>query len=233
MRWLTRRVLGACTLATSDSQHMARRMKALGTAEVLTFPFGLEQMPPPPGRKEEALFFANRGLESIYAPHRVLDVFASLAAGWPEARLVVAHDGSLRPALEARVAADPALAGRVRFVGRLDAATQATWYARARWYLSVPQSDSVSVSVLEAMAHGAIPILSDLPANRELVRDAENGLILADGECPGRQRLAPLAAQASRVSAGLHTWVGQHALFPASVQIYVQRLLELSARPLR
>ena len=62
------------------------------------------------------------------------------------------------------------LQDHVRFVGRLDADTQADLYRRARWFLSLPQSDSVSVSVLEAMAHGCVPILSDLPANRELVR---------------------------------------------------------------
>lgn len=231
MRWITTRVLGACTLTTSDSQHMARRMKELGAAEVLTFPFGLETMPPPPARKEEALFFANRGLEPIYAPQRVLDVFASLSAGWPEARLVMANDGSLRTALEARVQADPTLAGRVQFVGRLDARTQATWYSRARWYLSLPQSDSVSVSVLEAMAHGAIPILSDLPANRELVSDGTTGLILTANDRPPRARLDPLQSRAKAVSAELHQWVGQHALFPASVQVYVQRLVELTPRP--
>jgi L-malate glycosyltransferase len=82
--------------------------------------------------------------------------------------LVVANDGSLRGALQAQAAA-LGLADRVVFVGRLDAGTQAGWYDRAQWYLSLPQSDSVAVSVLEAMAHGCIPILSDLPANRELV----------------------------------------------------------------
>lgn len=232
MRWLTRRVLGACTLATSDSRHMTAQMKALGAGEVMTFPFGLEEMPRLKrlqAGKDEALFFANRGLEPLYAPHRVLDVFARLAADWPEARLVMAHDGSLRPALQARIAADPLLAARVQLVGRLDASTQAGWYARARWYLSLPQSDSVSVSVLEAMAHGCIPILSDLPANHELVRSGHNGLVLADGQTPGREHLAPLAARAPAVATELHTWVAQHALFPASVQAYVQRLQALSA----
>ncbi|MCA6216855.1 glycosyltransferase [Ideonella sp. B7] len=226
MRWLTRRVLRACALTTSDSRHMAERMRALGAREVMTFPFGLETLPPWPEHKDDALFFANRALESLYRPGRVLDAFAAIARDWPEARLVVAHDGTLRPALEAR-AAQPDLAGKVRFVGRLDAATQAGWYAQARWYLSLPASDSVSVSVLEAMGHGCIPILSDLPANRELVDDGHNGLILAEGELPSRSRLAPLAAHADAVGAGLQEWVGLHALFPASVQAYVQRLEQL------
>jgi glycosyltransferase involved in cell wall biosynthesis len=158
----------------------------------------------------------------------VLAVFAALAADWPEARLVVAHDGSLRAALEAR-AAQPDLAGRVQFVGRLTPEAQAAWYDRARWYLSLPASDSVSVSVLEAMGHGCIPILSDLPANRELVHDGRNGVILGDGETPSRARLTPLAARAGEIGAALRAWVGAHAMFPTSVAAYVRRLEALGA----
>lgn len=227
MRFVTRRVLKACTLTTSDSVYMAERMRALGAGEVMVFPFGLESLPAASTGKDEALFFANRGLEAIYRPDRVLDTFAAIAAAWPGAQLVVANDGALRPALETRAQA-PDLIGRVRFVGRLDAATQSGWYRRARWYLSLPASDSVSVSVLEAMGHGCIPILSDLPANRELVQDGRNGLILADGELLGRQRLAPLADRADEVAAALRAWVGVHAMFPASVAAYVKRLEALS-----
>ena len=101
MRWLTGRVLRACALSTSDSQAMAQRMRALGAGEVMTFPFGLEALPPLPaaGSKQDQLCFANRGLEAIYDPARVLQLFAQLAAHWPDARLVVANDGALRPAL--------------------------------------------------------------------------------------------------------------------------------------
>ena len=41
MRWLTGRVLRACTLCTSDSAHMTQCMQHLGAGEVMTFPFGL------------------------------------------------------------------------------------------------------------------------------------------------------------------------------------------------
>ena len=228
MRWLTRRVLRACRLTTSDSAHMAERMRALGAGEVMVFPFGLESLPAAPAAKEPALFFANRGLEPIYAPERVLRVFAGLAADWPEARLVVANDGSLRARAEAAAQA-LGLSERVQFVGRLDADTQAQWYGRARWYLSLPESDSISVSVLEAMAHACIPILADLPANRELVEDGRNGLLLASDERPRRSRLEPLARDADAVGVRLRAWVGAQAMFPASVKAYVQRLEALSA----
>jgi L-malate glycosyltransferase len=223
MRWLTRRVLHACTVATSDSMHMAERMRALGAGEVMVFPFGLESLPPAAPAKDLQLFFANRALEPIYRPDRVLEAFAAIAAAWPGARLVVANDGSLRPAVQAQ-AARLGLSGRIEFAGRLSAAVQAGWYARAGWYLSLPASDSVSVSVLEAMGHGCIPILSDLPANRELVRSGSNGLILADGEPLPITGLAALAQRAGEVGAGLRAWVVANAMFPASVARYVERL---------
>jgi L-malate glycosyltransferase len=230
MRWLTRRVLQACRLGTSDSQVMAQQMQVLGAGEVMTFPFGLEQLPllPAPDVKQTHLVFANRGLEPIYDPLRVLRVFAALRSGWPDAQLVVAHDGSLRADMQ-RQAEAAGLGGHVRFIGRVDAAEQARWYAQARWYLSLPRSDSVSVSVLEAMAHGCIPILSDLPANRELVQHRANGWIAAAGDAPSPADLQPLLQRADAIARRNHAWVAQHAMFGPCVEAFVARLQALQA----
>jgi L-malate glycosyltransferase len=227
-RWLIARVLGDCALATSDSDHMASRMRSLGAGEVMSFPFGLEAMPAPAGEKSARLFFANRGLEAIYAPERVLRTMAALHAAWPDARLVMANDGALREPLE-RLARDLGLAGVVEFVGRLGATEQARCYDRAQWYLSLPASDSVSLSVLEAMAHGCIPLLSDLPANRELVRSGDNGLVLADRAMPGLPELDALAARAAAIAAANRAWVAEHALFPPAVRSFLERLKQIAA----
>jgi glycosyltransferase involved in cell wall biosynthesis len=226
-------VLAACALSTSDSQHMAERMRALGAAEVMTFPIGLDAMPPPSRAKEPWLFFANRGLEPLYRPERVLAAFAAIACIWPEARLAVANDGSLARELPAAAQRLGLSVGRlddgrqVEFVGRLGAAEQAAWYDRARWYLSLPASDSVAVSVLEAMAHGCIPLLSDLPANRELVRDERNGLIVGE-TAPYAGALTRLAADGERVAADNRAWVAQHGLFAPHVARFLERMRELS-----
>ncbi len=225
-RWLTQRVLRACTLTTSDSQVMAMRMHELGAREVMVFPFGLEVMPEAPATKDALLVFANRGLEPVYQPLRVLQVFAAMAARRPGLRLVLANDGSLRAPLQAEVQR-LGLAAAVQFVGRLDAATQAGWYGRAQWYLSLPRSDSVAVSVLEAMAHGCIPLLSDLPANRELVQSGVNGLIVADGAAPAAAELDALQARAAGIARDNRAWVQQHALFAPAVQAFVERLQAL------
>ena len=227
-RLLTQGVLRACVLTTSDSRVMANRMRGLGAREVMVFPFGLDALPPAPAAKDADLVFANRGLEPIYDPERVLQVFDAMAAQRPALRLVVANDGSRRADLERRVQ-QQGLAERVRFVGRLDAVTQAGWYDRAQWYLSLPRSDSVSVSVLEAMAHGCIPVLSDLPANRELVRSGDNGLILAPDGMPEAAALLELQQRASRIASDNRDWVRRHALFAPAVRAFVERLRTCAA----
>jgi hypothetical protein len=164
---------------------MADRMRELGAAEVMTFPFGLEacrrrRIP----AKDEHLVFANRGLEPIYRPNGC----CRLLRPW-RGRPVRAKPGGGQRRLAARRAAGSrpplwAWPTGAAFVGRLDADHPGRLVRPAQWYLSPAGSDSVSVSVLEAMAHGCIPILSDLPANRELVRQRAT---TAD---PGRRRPA-------------------------------------------
>lgn len=246
-KWLTTQVLKACAVSTSDSEHMSARMRELGATDVMTFPFGLEQLPKQNVRKQPWLFYANRGLEPIYRPQRVIEVFAAIAARQPEARLVVANDGSLRGALEDQVRS-LGLTERVEFVGRLDATSQGRRYAPARWFLSLPESDSVSVSVLEAMAHECLPLLSDLPANHEVLGTAgslelvqpdtllgRHGLILKDGEdlatlpdrlqlLAGESDVAGRAVDADRLGAANRAWVAQHAMFGPAVTRFVDRL---------
>lgn len=228
MRWLTRRVLRACTLCTSDSQHMAQAMKALGAGELMCFSFGLETLPalPEAGHKQDHLLFANRGLEPVYAPQRVLALFDAVRKVWPDARLVIANDGSLLPALRYQVQA-AGLSPAVQFVGRLDAQAQAAWYAQARWYVSQPRSDSVSVSVLEAMAQGCIPLLSDLPANHELVRSGDNGWVAQGQALPSPGELQALLARGEAIAQANHAWVASNAMFAPHVTALLSRLQAL------
>ena len=234
---VTQAVLRHADLCTSDSRHMAAVMQQLGARRVEVFPFGLEALPPAPAQpKQPWLFYANRGLEPIYQPLRVLELFRSIAAWQPQAQLVVAHTGSQLAALQEEVQR-AGLQSRVQFVGLLSANEQAHWYDRAQWYISLPQSDSVAVSVLEAMAHGCIPLLSDLPANRELVQDRQNGWIVPQewGVTSRAQEdvaddavvLPALLAQAAGIAAHNRNWVRQHGLFPSAVQQLMQILQSL------
>lgn len=236
-RWLTRRVLRASALATSDSRHMGERLQALGARRLAVFPFGLEQMPAPAaGPRQPWLCFSNRGLEPLYRIDRVLRAFSIVAAHHPEAELVVAHTGSQTESLQA-LAAELGIAGRTWFVGRLDPTAQAAFYDRATLYLSLPDSDSVAVSVLEAMAHGCVPVLSDLPANRELVVDGLNGLVLGPDPMGGSalngrlEALEGLIARQEAVAADNRAWVEAHALLPPAMAAYWREVCRLLSIP--
>jgi hypothetical protein len=80
----------------------------------------------------------------------------------------------------------------------------------------------VSVSVLEAMAHECVPILSDLPANHELVgRSGGCGLILRDSAA-----LPDLLFDVDALSAGRtnREWVAAHGLFAPAIERFMVRL---------
>ena len=46
--------------------------------------------------------------------------------------------------------------------------------------VSIPSSDAMAISLREAMSCGAIPIVSDLPDNRDIVKDGKHGVILPE-----------------------------------------------------
>lgn len=46
---------------------------------------------------------------------------------------------------------------------------------RSKCYISATKSDGSSLSLLEAMGNGAIPIVSNIPSNREWIVDGING----------------------------------------------------------
>ena len=86
------------------------------------------------------------------------------------------HRGGARHESEA---AALGLGARVEFSGLLAPEALARAYRRSAVFVSVPVSDGTSVSLLEAMAAGCLPVLSDLPANREWVQDGRDGLLVA------------------------------------------------------
>jgi len=65
----------------------------------------------------------------------------------------------------------------VRFVGLVPFREVAQYLAAADIYVSTCFVDSTSVSLLEAMACGLPPVVTDIPGNREWIEDGENGFL--------------------------------------------------------
>lgn len=77
----------------------------------------------------------------------------------------------------------PAQRAKVEFVGGAGWDRLRKELERSQIYVSLSTSDGTSVSLLEALATGLFPILSDIPQNREWINpDAGNGLLVPLGD---------------------------------------------------
>lgn len=74
------------------------------------------------------------------------------------------------------------LSEKVRFLDEVDFDMMPNLYNAADIYLSVPTSDGMPVSLFEAMATGAVPVVSSVPAPCEVVRGGINGAVVNVGD---------------------------------------------------
>jgi glycosyltransferase involved in cell wall biosynthesis len=120
------------------------------------------------------------------------DAFAAVARV-DGVSLVVAGDGPERGALEQR-AAELGLDGRVRFVGPLARNEVLTLFRAADAALLSSAWENLPHSVVEALAVGTPVVATAVGGVPEVVRDGENGLLVAPGD------IAALADAIRRVS---------------------------------
>ncbi|MEZ4395845.1 MAG: glycosyltransferase [Candidatus Krumholzibacteriia bacterium] len=236
-RWRARRVLRAADLVTSDAAMLTDAIHALAgeTVDVLTAPMGIGRALFAEGGKaaRERVILHNRNLESVYDVGTVLRGAAPVLRAHPDWRLRLAGDGSLRGELEAQ-AASLALGEQVRFLGRLQRDALMDELRRATVYLSASRSDSTSVSLLEAMALGAYPVLSDLPANREWIAAPPGAEYFAVGDTAGLEAALERAlrmddtARAEALAAN-RTVIGERAIWEDNMGAVRARFLAMAA----
>jgi L-malate glycosyltransferase len=200
-RWRLRYVLERADLITSDAEMMTEEIHRYvnGAAPVLTAPMGMDRAFYDRGEGElsrDPVLLQFRNLEPVYDLPTVLKALPDFLAQNPTWRVRIAGEGSQRVKLE-RMAAKLGFDERVSFLGRLSREELVEELRRARLYLSASLSDSTSVSLLEAMALGAYPVLSDIPANREWVGGPGEGLYFPPGDSIGLSKTLNRAAQMS------------------------------------
>jgi glycosyltransferase involved in cell wall biosynthesis len=165
---------------------MTERIRSFGVPadRILTFPYGVDTSlftagapPAAPG----PLILSNRRLEALYRVDVALDAFAAVREALPDAALTIAGDGAERERLRLRADTGTA-ASRIRFVGGVDHAHMPALLREHHIYVATTPVDTTSVSLLEAMAVGLFPIVTDIPANREWITDGENGRLVPPEE---------------------------------------------------
>jgi glycosyltransferase involved in cell wall biosynthesis len=148
------------------------------------------------------VFLANRNFEPLYNVACVLRAFALVQRARPEARLVLAGDGSQRAALDA-LARELELKN-VEFVGRVAPERMHELYDAADIYLNGSDIDNMPGSVIEAYASGTPVVTTDAGGIPFIVEHERTGMLVARGDheamARGALRLLEDDALASRIA---------------------------------
>lgn len=134
-------------------------------------------------RKRDQLrpvLFANRNLEAHYNVECALRAFALVQRQIPEARLIVAGDGSQRAKLHA-IASELELKN-VEFVGAVPPEKMPAMYDSADIYVNSSEVDNMPLSILEAFACGLPVVTTDAGGIPYIVTDLETGLLVPRGD---------------------------------------------------
>lgn len=169
------------------------------------------------------------------APEKGLDdllqAFALVAPALPEAILILVGDGSSRAVLEQKAAALGLPPDRVRFVGAVAADRVPEWLKLADVYAFTSPSEGFSCALAEAMASGLACLACDIPANTQLIRSGENGLLVPVGDAPaaasGLLQLLQDRDLRMRLGANARTLISDHFSTEQVVRIYERVFAEL------
>ena len=129
------------------------------------------------------IIFSNRLHKKFYRIDKIIKAFEKFIKlrsnnDW---RLVIAGEGEDTLKLK-RLVYDNNLEKKVEFVGWLDKNNLKEWYVKSKIFVSIPESDGVPFSMLEAMACGCLPVVSNVPSVLEMLIDGLNSIIAIDIE---------------------------------------------------
>jgi L-malate glycosyltransferase len=130
---------------------------------------------------EPLRLFSNRAWEDQYGVDVLVDGLIRAGKTGVVFKAVLAGEGSLHTALQEKIKKS-CIARQVQFVGRVSQADLPNYYNEADVYLSASHVDGSSLSLMEAMACGTVPLVSNIPSNKEWVEDGISGYMFEDGD---------------------------------------------------
>jgi glycosyltransferase involved in cell wall biosynthesis len=177
-------VLGEADLVTTDALVSAEAVYNLGVEKekVLISPMGVERRLISRQEKKEKpylLIMSNRKLEPVYDVATLLRAIPLVIKQIRrDVRFVILGEGTQKSDL-LNLAIKLRVENHVEFKGVLSRETLIKYYQDSDIYVSTSLSDSTSVSLLEAMNFGLIPVVTDIPGNREWIVDKKNGFLFS------------------------------------------------------
>ncbi len=231
-RSLSRMALTGAEMVFANGRHLAQKTEELAPrARVTALYMGTDTVKFRPGERVAVpiSIVCTRGFLPIYNNELLIRALKHLPEDLPAYEVTFAAAG---PELEkARALADEILPAaqreRVKFLGGASRETLAELLSKAHIYVSVSLSDGTSLSLMEAMACGAFPVLSDIPANREWVEPTEkNGLLVSCDDEAGLAEALAKAMQDEALRAAAGTKNRQLILERADLRANMQKMVQ-------
>lgn len=196
MQWATRYTLERSDMLLCDCEAVKTRAQQivgdLSDERIVQFPWGIDLTrfslgPGLPGLRERlggqgtTIVLSVRSWEQEYGVELVLEAFRKAREKSPALRLIMLGDGSLATRIDDfisrhgldEVTYRPGMVPNEKISG---------YFRSADVYLSGARSDGASVSLLEAMATGLLPVVTDAPGNREWIEPGRNGWLAEYGD---------------------------------------------------
>jgi glycosyltransferase involved in cell wall biosynthesis len=193
-RFLTSRALRKADRIICVSSALKEKAVNLGVApeKVEVIPMGVDVQKFDPSLRDKALLqnldmadkpvvISTRNLEPVYDVETLIKAIPLVLREIPEARFIIGGKGKQREHLE-RLAQDSGISHSVKFVSWIPETDFPKFLASSDVYVSTSLSDGTSVSLLEALASGLAPVVTDIPANRPWISDGENGFLVPVGD---------------------------------------------------
>jgi glycosyltransferase involved in cell wall biosynthesis len=146
------------------------------------------------GSEQPAVFETEAPLRMIYCARLedtqkrasdVIEIIEKLRGSGIEFTLQVLGDGPLSAKFAERLAPEIA-AGRVRLHGWVDSQSVLAQLRQAEVFLLTSAYEGLCIALLEAMANGLAPLITDIPSgNRQMVEHESNGLLASAGDVDG------------------------------------------------
>ncbi len=135
------------------------------------------------GLEGDPVFLWAGRLEAIKDPLTALEGFRRIARAWPGARFYMAYlTDELRPGVEEFLEAKPEIAKKVRLLGRLPFAAMADHFNSADFLIQCSHREFGGSAVLEALACGVVPVLTDIPSFRAMTGGGQIGVLFPRGD---------------------------------------------------
>ena len=174
-RFITTYVLKKSKYVTADSKEMIEAMQHLhkSNTKYQWIQYGIDSIEM---LEKGNYVFSNRIHREFYRIDLIIEEFKMFSDSNPDWKLIIAAEGEETRRLKS-LAEKLLNSENYEFIGWLDPQKNAEWYGKSKIYISIPLTDGTSVSLLEAMLAGCIPIVSDINVSYEWIKDNENGLI--------------------------------------------------------